>query len=126
MTIHVHVACDDAAYRAVIAEFLEHQTGMKVVSASASGTIGEACAEVAEPDVIVIGMPPTANVARQAPRYRRLMRHAALVAFCMTPEQVNIYHELGIERTIGRDEPARRLSAAVRAAYSAAGIHRSH
>ena len=65
MTINVHVACDDAAYRAVIAEFLGHQQGMKVVSASATGTIGEACVEVAEPDGAFGGLPDSSERFRQ-------------------------------------------------------------
>ena len=117
MTIQIHVACDDERYRSVIADFLDHQSGMQVVGASASDAIGPAAAELAEPDVVVLGLRPTADVARHAPRYRRMMQDgAALVAFCMTPEQAAEYQEIGIERVILSDAPARNLAAAIRAA----------
>jgi DNA-binding NarL/FixJ family response regulator len=119
MTIQIHVACDDEQYRSVIADFLDHQTDMEVVGASPGGSIGTAAVELADPDVVVLGLPPSCDVAQHAPKYRRMMQEgAALVAFCMTPEQAHEYQELGIERVILSDEPARKLTAAVRAAYS--------
>ena len=124
MTIQIHVACDDEQYRSVIADYLDHQSGMQVVGASASDDIGPAAADLADPDVVVLGLPPTADVARQAPRYRQMMRHgAALVAFCMNPEQAAEYQEIGIERVILSDAPARNLTAAIRAAYSEKAPH---
>jgi DNA-binding NarL/FixJ family response regulator len=117
MTIQIHVACDDERYRSVIADFLDHQSGMQVVGASASDAIGPAAAELAEPDVVVLGLRPTADVALQAPRYRKMMQDgAAVVAFCTTPEQAAEYQEIGIERVILADAPARNLTAAIRAA----------
>jgi DNA-binding NarL/FixJ family response regulator len=119
MTIQVHVACDDEAYRAVIADFLDHQTDMEVVGASAGGGMGAAAARLAGPDVVVLGIPPNGDVARSAPSYRGMMREgAAIVAFCTTPEQAVEYQEVGIERVIFSDDPARMLTAAVRAAYT--------
>lgn len=126
MTIQVHVACDDENYRSVIADFLDHQTDMEVVGASTSGGIGTAAVLVASPDVVVIGMPPSSQVAEFAPRYREIVADGpAVVAFCMTDAQAAEYHELGIERVILSDEPARKLTAAVRDAYNAgAGLAR--
>lgn len=119
MTIQIHVACDDEQYRSVIADFLDHQTGMEVVGASATGGIGAAAAELADPDVVVLGLPPSADVAKYAPRYRQMMQDgAAVVAFCMTPEQAAEYQEFGIDKVILSDAPARNLAAAIRAAYS--------
>jgi DNA-binding NarL/FixJ family response regulator len=119
MNIQIHVACDDEQYRSVIADFLDHQTGMEVVGASASDGVGPAAAEFADPDVVVLGLQPSADVAQQAPRYRRMMQGgAAVVAFCMSPEQAAEYQELGIDRVILSDAPARNLAAAIRAAYS--------
>src|SRR5262245_11348435 len=118
MTIQVHVACDDENYRSVIADFLDHQTDMDVVGASASGGIAAAAVLVADPDVVVLGVPPTGSVALLAAKYRQIMNEgAAVVAFCMTREQAAQYRELGIERVIMSDEPARELTAAIRAAY---------
>jgi len=118
MTIHIHVACDDEQYRSVIADFLDHQTGMEVVGASTSG-IGAAAVEIADPDVVVIGIQSNGNVAQYAPRYRQMMNDgAAVVAFCMTPEQAREYRRLGIDHVILSDDPARNLTAAVRDAYS--------
>ena len=120
MTIQVHVACDDENYRSVIADFLDHQTDMEVVAASSSGGVGTAAVLVAEPDVVVLGIPPSAHVAELAPRYREIVADGpAVVAFCMTHEQAAEYQELGIERVIFSDEPARKLTAAIRAAYQA-------
>lgn len=122
MTIQIHVACDDEQYRSVIAEFLDHQTGMEVIGASPSGGIGAAAAELADPDVVVIGIQPNSNVAQYAPRYRQMMADgAAVVAFCMTPEQAREYQRFGIERVILSDDPARKLTAAVRDAYTEHG-----
>ena len=124
MTIQVHVACDDENYRSVIADFLDHQTDMDVVGASASGGIAAAAVLVADPDVVVLGAPPTGSVALLAAKYRQIMDEGpAVVAFCMTREQAVQYRELGIERVIMSDEPARELTAAVRAAYLANAAH---
>lgn len=127
MTIQIHVACDDEQYRSVIADFLDHQTDMEVVGASASGGVGAAAVQIAGPDVVVLGIPPSSKVAQHAPRYKQLMQDgAAVVAFCMTPEQAAEYHELGIERVILSGDPARELTAAVRAAYTENGTRRPH
>ncbi|HEX5047060.1 MAG TPA: hypothetical protein VFX89_08055 [Gammaproteobacteria bacterium] len=118
MTIQVHVACDDENYRSVIAEFLAHQTDMDVVGASASGGIAAAAVLVADPDVVVLGVPPTGSVAQLAAKYRQIMNEgSAVVAFCMTREQAAQYRELGIDRVILSNAPARELTAAIRAAY---------
>lgn len=118
MNIQVHVACDDENYRSVIADFLDHQTDMDVVGASASGGIAAAAMLVADPDVVVLGVPPTGSVAQLAAKYRQILNQgAAVVAFCMTREQAAQYRELGIARVILSDEPARALTAAIRAAH---------
>ncbi len=127
MSIHIHVACDDEQYRSVIADFLDHQIGMEVVGASASGGVGAAAVQLADPDVVVLGVPPSSKVAPHAPRYLHLIQNGArLVAFCMTPEQAAEYQKLGIVRVITSDDPARELTAAVRAAYSDIGMQRHH
>jgi DNA-binding NarL/FixJ family response regulator len=124
MTIQVHVACDDESYRSVIADFLNHQPDMEVVGASASGGIAAAAVLVADPDVVVLGVPETGSVAQLAKRYREIMDEGpVIVAFCMTREQAHQYQALGIERVVLSDEPARALTAAVRAAYTAGAIH---
>jgi DNA-binding NarL/FixJ family response regulator len=124
MTIQVHVACDDESYRSVIADFLNHQPDMEVVGASASGGIAAAAVLVADPDVVVLGVPETGSVAQLAQRYRQIMDEGpVIVAFCMTHEQAEQYQALGIERVVLSDEPARALTAAVRAAYTAGAIH---
>jgi DNA-binding NarL/FixJ family response regulator len=121
MAIHVHVACDDVLYRDVIAEYLRHQRDMVVVGASTGGRIGAAALELEDADVVVLGLPEAADAAHDAAPYRELPeRGESVVAFCMTREQADECRELGIERTIGADEPARRLAAAVRDAYAAA------
>jgi DNA-binding NarL/FixJ family response regulator len=121
MTIHVHVACDDSTYRNVIADYLHHQQDMVVVGASTSGRIGAAAIDIEDADVVVLGIPPEADVAAHARPYGELARAGeSVVAFCMTREQAEDCHEIGIDRTIGANEPARRLTAAVRDAYSAA------
>jgi DNA-binding NarL/FixJ family response regulator len=122
MTILVHVACDDELYRAVIAEYLHHQSDMEVVGASAEGQIGAAAIELAGPDVVVLGIPPNGSVAQHAPKCRQVMQAgAAVVAFCMTEQQAAEYVRLGIEHVIVSDEPARELSQAVRDAHTANG-----
>jgi DNA-binding NarL/FixJ family response regulator len=124
MTIQVHVACDDENYRSVIADFLAHQTDMDVVGASGSGGIAAAAVLVADPDVVVLGVPPTGSVALLAAKYRQIMNEGpAVVAFCMTHEQAPQYRALGIERVIMSDEPARELTAAIRAAYIENAAH---
>jgi DNA-binding NarL/FixJ family response regulator len=120
MTIHVHVACDDTLYRNVITDFLHHQHDMVVVGASTGGDVGAAALELEDADVVVLGLPKTADATHDAAPYRELPAGGeAVVAFCMTREQADDCHEIGIERTIGPEEPARRLAAAVRAAYTA-------
>jgi DNA-binding NarL/FixJ family response regulator len=124
MTIQVHVACDDENYRSVIADFLGHQTDMEVVGASGSGGIAAAAVLVADADVVVLGIPSTGSVSQLAARYRQMMDEGpVVVAFCMTHEQAGQYRELGIERVILSDEPARELTAAVRSAYAAGAVH---
>jgi DNA-binding NarL/FixJ family response regulator len=128
MTILVHVACDDEIYRAVIAEYLHHQSDMEVVGASAEGQIGAAAIEFAGPDVVVLGIPPDGNVAKHAPKCRQVMESgAAVVAFCMTEQQAAEYQQLGIEHVIVSDEPARELSQAVRLAFAeSSALVRNH
>ena len=91
---------------------------MDVVGASASGGIAAAAVLIADPDVVVLGAPPTGSVAQLAAKYRQIMDEGpAVVAFCMTREQAAQYREIGIDRVIFSDEPARQLTAAIRAAY---------
>ena len=124
MTIQVHVACDDENYRSVIADFLDHQPDMEVVGMSASGGIAAAAVLVADPDVVVLGVPESGSVAQLATKYRQIMDEGpVVVAFCMTHEQAAQYQEIGIERVVLSDEPARVLTAAVRAAYTAGALH---
>jgi DNA-binding NarL/FixJ family response regulator len=115
--IHVHVACDDEIYRSVIADFLAHQSDMEVVGASGDDQLGAAASALADPDVVVLSIPPTRDAAEHAKQFLEAQPDGTVVvAFCRTPEQADVYHGLGIELLVHSDEPARQLTEAVRAA----------
>jgi DNA-binding NarL/FixJ family response regulator len=115
--IQVHVACDDELYRSVIADFLAHQTDMEVVGASGDDQLGAAASALTDPDVVVISVPPTGDAAEHLRQFLDAQPDGTvIVAFCRTPEQAEVYYGLGIELLVHSDEPARQLTAAVRAA----------
>jgi hypothetical protein len=119
--IVIHVACDDEAFRAVVAELLGHQRDMRVLRAPA--------AERAEatPDVVVYGISPRSEVTSHAPEYRDMASTgAAIVVFCTSPEQAAHFEDLGVEYVVDVNEPARELAAAVRAAYRHRSGHTIH
>ena len=114
--IVIHVACDDEAFRAVVAELLGHQRDMRVLRAQ-----GET------PDVVVYGISPRSEVTSRAPEYRDMASTgAAIVVFCTSPEQAADFEDLGVEYVVDVNEPARELAAAVRAAYRHRSGHTIH
>jgi DNA-binding NarL/FixJ family response regulator len=120
--IHVHVACDDELYRSVIADFLAHQTDMEVVGASADDQLGAAASALADPDVVVLSVPPTREAAAHAKHFLESQcEGAVIVAFCRTPEHAAVYHGLGSKLLVFSDQPARQLTEAVRAAANGNG-----
>jgi len=109
--IVIHVACDDEAFRAVVAELLGHQRDMRVVRAAASD-------RAEAPDVVVFGIPPRDGVTSHVPEYRdAASTGAAIVVFCTSPDQAAEYEDLGVEYLVDANEPARDLANTVRAAY---------
>lgn len=125
--IVIHVACDDEAFRAVVAELLGHQRDMRVVRALAlehrdgMGTVADA------PDVVVYGIPPRSEVMSHAPEYRDMASTgAAIVVFCTSPDQAADFEHMGVEYVVDANEPARELAAAVRAAYRHRSGHTIH
>lgn len=129
--IVIHVACDDEAFRAVVAELLGHQRDMRVlrssnpdVNARARATPG-AAAEA--PDVVVYGISPRSEVTSHAPEYRDMASTgAAIVVFCTSPEQAADFEGLGVEYLVDSNEPARELADTVRAAYRHRAGHTIH
>ena len=119
--IVIHVACDDEAFRAVVAELLGRQRDMRVLRAAAGQNEPDA------PDVVVFGIPPRSEVTSHAPEYRDMASSgAAIVVFCTSPEQAADYEDLGVEYVVDTDEPARELAAAVRLAYRNRAGHTIH
>lgn len=119
--IVIQVACDDEAFRAVVAELLGHQRDMRVLRVSsaeradASATQGTAAEP---PDVVVYGISPRSEVTSHAPEFRDMASTgAAIVVFCTGPDQAADFEGLGVEYLVDANEPARELAAAVRAAY---------
>jgi DNA-binding NarL/FixJ family response regulator len=119
--IVIQVACDDEAFRAVVAELLGHQRDMRVLRvasaerADASATQGAAAEP---PDVVVYGISPRSEVTSHAPEFRDMASTgAAIVVFCTSPDQAADFEDLGAEYLVDANEPARELAAAVRAAY---------
>lgn len=118
--IVIHVACDDEAFRAVVAELLGHQRDMRVLRARAPD-------QADAPDVVVFGIPPRSEVTSHAPEYRDMASTgAAIVVFCTSPEQAADFEDLGVEYVVDANEPARELAAAVRAAYRDRAGHTIH
>ena len=132
--IVIHVACDDEAFRAVVAELLGHQRDMRVLrapapqSAAADPDVRGRATQVAEaPDVVVYGISPRSEVTSHAPEYRDMASTgAAIVVFCTSPEQAADFEDLGVEYVVDVNEPARALAAAVRAAYRHRSGHTIH
>ena len=134
--IVIHVACDDEAFRAVVAELLGHQRDMRVLRALApehrnEGTDARGRATLGAvadaPDVVVYGIPPRSEVMSHAPEYRDMASTgAAIVVFCTSPDQAADFEHLGVEYVVDANEPARELAAAVRAAYRHRSGHTIH
>ena len=120
--IVIQVACDDEAFRTVVAELLARQRDMRVLH------IGEAPVERSEvPDVVVFGIPPRDAVTNHAPEYAHVASSgAAIVVFCTSPEQAAEFEDLGVEFVVDANEPARDLAAIVRAAYRHRSGHTIH
>jgi hypothetical protein len=120
--IVIHVACDDEAFRAVVAELLGHQRDMRVVVRAPAPERSDGA-----PDVVVYGIPPRSEVMSHAPEYRDMASTgAAIVVFCTSPDQAADFEHLGVEYVVDANEPARELAAAVRAAYRHRSGHTIH
>jgi hypothetical protein len=132
--IVIQVACDDEAFRAVVAELLGHQHDMRVLrltdpqNPSPARDEQEGSPELGcSPDVVVYGISPLSEVTQHAPEYRDMASTgAAIVVFCTTPEQAADFQELGVEYLVDANEPARELATAVRAAYRQRGGQTIH
>ena len=125
--IVIHVACDDEAFRAVVAELLGHQHDMRVVRVGDSAPIDVPTRTEQAPDVVVFGLSPRSEVTEHAPEFRDMASTgAAIVVFCTTPEQAADFEDLGVEYVVDANEPARELAAAVRAAYRQRAGHTIH
>jgi hypothetical protein len=122
--IVIHVACDDEAFRAVVADLLGHQRDMCVLRAD----LARAANDRSEaPDVVVFGIPPRSAVTSHAPEYRdAASTGAAVVVFCTSPDQAADFEDLGVEYVVDANEPARELANAVRAAYRDRAGHTIH
>ena len=129
--IVIHVACDDEAFRAVVAELLGHQRDMRVLRSSnpdvnARGRATQAAVAEA-PDVVVYGISPRSEVTSHAPEYRDMASTgAAIVVFFTSPEQAADFEGLGVEYLVDANEPARELADTVRAAYRHRAGHTIH
>ena len=116
--IVIHVACDDEAFRAVVADLLGHQRDMRVLRAGDVTPLEAPDSSAQTPDVVVFGISPRSEVTQHAPEYRDMASTgAAIVVFCTTPEQAADFEGLGVEYLVDANEPARELATAVRAAY---------
>ena len=125
--IVIHVACDDEAFRAVVAELLGHQRDMRVVRVGDSTPVETVERVEQTPDVVVFGVSPRSEVTQHAPEYRDMASSgAAIVVFCTTPEQAADFEDLGVEYVVDVNEPARELASAVRAAYRQRVGHTIH
>ncbi len=125
--IVIHVACDDEAFRAVVAELLGHQRDMRVVRVGDSTPVETVERVEQTPDVVVFGVSPRSEVTQHAPEYRDMASSgAAIVVFCTTPEQAADFEDLGVEYVVDANEPARELASAVRAAYRQRVGHTIH
>jgi DNA-binding NarL/FixJ family response regulator len=123
--IVIHIECNDEAFRAVVAELLDHQGDMRVLRADAERASDAERDE--QPDVVVFGLSPLSDVTLHAPDYREVASSgAAVVVFCTAPDQAADFQELGVEYLVDADEPARELAAAVRAAYRQRSGRRVH
>jgi DNA-binding NarL/FixJ family response regulator len=113
--IVIRVACDDEAFRAVVAELLGHQRDMRVLRFT---DVAHTSERSESPDVVVFGVSPRDEVVEHAPEYRDMASTgAAVVVFCTSPEQAAEFEDLGVEYVVDTHEPARELAAAVREAY---------
>ena len=80
--IVIHVACDDEAFRAVVADLLGHQRDMRVLRVS-SPAADAAGAE--PPDVVVYGISPRSEVTSHAPEFRDMASTGAAIVQASTP-----------------------------------------
>jgi hypothetical protein len=119
--IVIRVACDDEAFRAVVAELLGHQHDMRVLRVSNNDDV------TAPADVVVYGLSPRSDVTQHAPEFHDVASSgAAVVVFCTAPEQAAEFEDLGAEYLVDANEPARELAQTVRAAYRQRGGQTIH
>ena len=117
MTIRVHVACDDTAYRAAIADYLATEREIEVVGVSDEGQVGAAAVRLLAPDVIVLRAAATADAAQHVRAFRTAAPGRALIAFCAAAAEAERCRQAGADRVVLEAEPARELRAAVKAAF---------
>lgn len=121
--IVIQVACDDEAFRSIVAELLGHQSDMRVLRVSSNDDQLVA----PPPDVVVYGLSPRSDITQHAPEFHDMASSgAAVVVFCTAPEQAAEFEDLGVEYLVDADEPARELAQTVRAAYRRRSGHTIH
>ncbi|HEX6997179.1 MAG TPA: hypothetical protein VF322_03480 [Gammaproteobacteria bacterium] len=117
MAIRVHVACDDAGSRNVIASDLGAEDDIEVVGASAEDALGAAAVGLLAPDVVVLWAPPGADPAEHIRRYREGTRGPAVVAFCSGTDQAAAFRAAGADGVVLERDAAGTLRAAVKDVY---------
>ena len=117
MTIRVHVACNDAAFRSAIADYLATEREIEIVGVSDEGQVGAAAVGLLAPDVVVLRAAPTVDPAERVRYFRRAAPGRALIAVCAAAGQAERFRQAGADRVVLEAAPARELRAAVKAAF---------
>lgn len=117
MVIRVHVACDDAQVRHLIAGDLGAADDIEVVGESAENALGAAAVELLAPDVVVLWAAPGADPAEHVRRYREGARRPAVVAFCTGSDQAAGFRAAGADAVVLDRDAAGTLRTAVKSVY---------
>ncbi|SRR5690606_14407195 len=117
MTIRVHVACDDAAYRSAIADYLATEREIEIVGVSDEGRVGAAAVRLLAPDVIVLRATPRMDPTQHVRTYRNAAPGRALIAFCAAAGQAERYRAAGADGVVLEEDPASNLRTVVKAAF---------
>ncbi|MEQ8846139.1 hypothetical protein [Botrimarina sp.] len=114
--ISVHVACDHEVLRKCIAAFLDCHDQIEVRRTSPEGTRGVAEVTKTQAQVVVLVIPAYEDVAKHVSWYRDALSDAAIVGFCLIPEQAGGFREADVDDLVHTHYTANEFLEAVKRA----------
>lgn len=115
MPISVHIACDDSALRRSVAGVVAEDGELVIADTSLEAEQGIAAVQTSQPDVLVLAVPPTEDVAAHTQRYiSTLPENTGVVGFCTLGSQDSAYRQAGVDTLVYTSDSPRVLRDAIR------------